>query len=100
MVTDAKTSQDVQAPSWSSCSAGGVPSSPSPKPENQESQWYKFRSKAKSKGRRRLITQLRDSQTELTPSPSGLSFCSVDGMRPACTGEGNLPDSDVHLFKC
>lgn len=54
-------------------------------PENQKSQWYKFRSEAKSKGRRRLMSQLKDSEAEganACPQPFVPFRTSVYWMKP------------------
>ena len=68
------------------------------KPENQKSWWCKFQSESESKGRRRPMSELNDSQAEITPS-SAFLFYSVDWVRPTYIEEGNLPDS-IYLFKC
>lgn len=70
------------------------------KPENQKSRWCEFQSESESesKGRRRPMSKLTDSQAEITPSPA-FWFYSMDWVRPTYTEEGNLPDS-IYLFKC
>ena len=83
MGLEAEKFQDLQLESWRPRRADGIAPVWFQRPENQESQWCKFQTESKSKGRR-PIAQLKDSLAErILPYSAFCSIQAVNGLDEA-----------------